>query len=133
MQCKLWFVFCLGIYAFSYACHPDMSSIGIVLNNGEYFAYDKIESFGSEGANYLKELIALPNQTTPTDTIVTKGAARKTRASSAALMSASFQYDPTATASFLLGPQRPARIPLFACRFKRYLFYFLPAGFRRRQ
>jgi hypothetical protein len=95
----------IGILLFigkiAYACLPDMNSVGIVLNNGEHVAYDKIESYGSLGVNYLREIIA--PVAAVSDSFQQRSLAKK-QTSSIFLLSQNFMYDPSASSTFSVKP-----------------------------
>lgn len=96
-------------------CFSDLSSAGVVMNDGEYCVFDKIEYLGQNGLNYIRVNIGNPwgtTEATAPDTIIEDrialGKAKRTALPfSAALVSDSFNFDPTASTSF-------APKPLFA-------------------
>ena len=98
------FSVCCITYVISFACPADISSAGVVMNDGEYSDFERIESLGREGESYLKEII--PGQTTSTDTttvdsVVMKEMRRRASPLSATLVSSSFRFDPDADSSFM--------------------------------
>jgi hypothetical protein len=81
-----------GAYHLSIACMPDTNYVGVVLNNGEPINYQKIESHGKAGVNFLKEpglslFDSILIRSTFIDTIYVP---------SVTLLSQDFQYDPFA-------------------------------------
>ncbi len=100
---------CCFLYVSLPACPTDMSSAGVVMNDGEYSAFERIESFGLEGVNYLKENIPLPGQATVIDSTMEGGIAmgktkRMASPLSATLVSESFKFDPNADSPFVPEP-----------------------------
>jgi hypothetical protein len=83
-----------------------MTSAGVVMNDGEYCVFDKIEYLGQNGLNYLRKDIQLPVQTTISDSTSLKLGKRQRTALpfTATLVSDSFNFDPAASASFVPQP-----------------------------
>jgi hypothetical protein len=78
-----------GLFFLCSACLPDTNFIGIVLNNGERSDFQKIETMGKEGINFLKQgyFVLDTNMQLPVipETMLV---------SSVKMVSEEFQYDP---------------------------------------
>lgn len=100
-------LYCM-LYGFANACMTTTSSAGIVMNDGEYSNFERMEHLGQNGLNFIRENIPVPGQTT-TDSIIIRdiisGKAKHLASPlTAVLISSSFRYDPDADSSFL--PER---------------------------
>ena len=101
---------CFLIYVTLSACPADMSSAGVILNNGEHFDFLKIEALGKKDINYFKEeIIPIPvtvDSIVSNDSVISdeKNILKKPRRiplqSEATLISHSFKYEPDASTSF---------------------------------
>ncbi|NLD99495.1 MAG: hypothetical protein GX640_06435, partial [Fibrobacter sp.] len=76
----------------AYACLPDTKSARVVLNNGEYSDFKKIELYGDNGKHYLKDTL----KNAGVQNAGLQKVAMVAPVLSATLLSVSFNYDPDA-------------------------------------